>query len=188
MSRLLDDRVSAAVKGPSAGGKSFVVETVSSFYPPSAVYALTAMSEHPLALHPENETRLLSIPITDTSEQTKQVLKALASDLRDPPDLRPWLALQEWLAEAEHRVVIGYVDVWPSLDRVPPHKVKPERSPGPHGCRDEGDERIRTAVSGISSVCRGFRAGIGRVERSANERGRGHRPRSSQRLGSPLAE
>jgi hypothetical protein len=33
-----------------------------------------------LRLHPENETRVLSLTITDTSDQTKSVLRALAQD------------------------------------------------------------------------------------------------------------
>jgi hypothetical protein len=31
-------------------------------------------------LHPENETRLLSIPVTDTKEQTKRVMLAIAAN------------------------------------------------------------------------------------------------------------
>ena len=197
-SRMLDRPVSAAVKGPSAGGKSFLVETVSSFFPASAVYALTAMSERALAygteplehrflvlyeaagleegfaayivrsllsegrvryetverttsgleprlieregptgllttttsvaLHPENETRLLSIPITDTRDQTKDVLRALARDTHNPPDLSPWVALQEWLANADHNVAIGYAEVLAEL--VPPVAVRLRRDFG----------------------------------------------------------
>ncbi len=49
VSRLLDRIVSLAVKGPSAGGKSFLTETVLRYFPASAYYALSAMSEHALA-------------------------------------------------------------------------------------------------------------------------------------------
>jgi hypothetical protein len=139
-SRLLGRPVSVAVKGPSSGGKSFVVESTLKFFPPAAFYALTAMSDRALAysgeplkhrylviyeaagmasdfatylirsllsegrlryetvektkeglvprlieregptgsivtttslrLHPENETRMLSLTITDTRDQT----------------------------------------------------------------------------------------------------------------------
>ena len=48
-SRSLAKPVSIAVKGPSSAGKSFVVETVLEFFPPSAFYALSAMSERALA-------------------------------------------------------------------------------------------------------------------------------------------
>jgi hypothetical protein len=195
---MLDRPVSAAIKGPSAGGKSFLVETVSGFFPPTAVYALTAMSEHALAygteplqhrflvlyeaaglesefaayivrsllsegrvryetvektatglqprlieregptglittttavaLHPENATRLLSIPITDTAEQTRDVLRALASDDLSPPDISRWVALQEWLAAAERRVAVPFAGVLAEL--VPPVAVRLRRDFG----------------------------------------------------------
>ena len=158
-SRLLDRPVSVAVKGPSAAGKSYLVEQVLRFFPASAVYELTAMTdralaydEEPLAhrmlviyeasgitgevaaflirtllsegklryltvektedglrprvieregptglivtttsisVHPENETRLFSIPVTDTPEQTRAVFHAIAAT--DPPmiDVQP---------------------------------------------------------------------------------------------------
>jgi hypothetical protein len=38
-SRLLDNPVSVAVKGPSSGGKSFVVESTLKFFPPQAFYS-----------------------------------------------------------------------------------------------------------------------------------------------------
>jgi hypothetical protein len=52
-SRLLDRPVSVAVKGPSSGGKSFVVESTLKFFPPGAFYALTAMSDRALAYSSE---------------------------------------------------------------------------------------------------------------------------------------
>jgi hypothetical protein len=61
-----------------------------------------------LRLHPENETRLLSITVTDTREQTEAVLQALARDEMILVDLGEWHALHEWLALGEHRVVIPF--------------------------------------------------------------------------------
>lgn len=187
-SRLLDRPISLAVKGPSSGGKSFVVESVLKFFPPDAFYALTAMSDRALAysveplkhrhlviyeaagmasdfatylirsllsegrlryetvektkegmtprlieregptglvvtttslsLHPENETRMLSLTITDTRDQTAAILKALASeDEREPPDLGPWHSLQTWLASAPAKVSIPFA---PRLARLVP--------------------------------------------------------------------
>ena len=52
-SRLLERPVSVAVKGPSSGGKSFVVETTLKLFPPAAFYAVTAMSERALAYSDE---------------------------------------------------------------------------------------------------------------------------------------
>src|SRR5215203_4342262 len=149
-SRLLERPVSVALKGPSSGGKSYLVERVLSFFPKSAYYALTAMSDRTLAyseepikhrflviyeaagmsgefatylmrsllsegcvryetvektsegmkprlieregptglivtttavkLHPENETRLLSLTVTDTQDQTRAVMAVLAEE------------------------------------------------------------------------------------------------------------
>jgi hypothetical protein len=47
--RVLRRIVSLAVKGPSSGGKSFLVETVLKLFPADAFYILTAMSDHALA-------------------------------------------------------------------------------------------------------------------------------------------
>jgi hypothetical protein len=177
-SRFLTRPVSLAVKGPSSSGKSFLAAQVIRFFPESAVYCLTAMSERALAytdadlchrflviceaagisgdfasylvrsllsegklvyevvektadglrarrmeksgptgllvtttavrLHPENETRLLSLHVTDSQEQTRCVLLALAQGAEKPLDISSWLALQEWLKHAEHRVVVPF--------------------------------------------------------------------------------
>lgn len=52
-SRLFDKQVSAGVKGHSSSGKSFVVETVTRFFPPEAYLEFTAMSERALVYSPE---------------------------------------------------------------------------------------------------------------------------------------
>jgi hypothetical protein len=63
-------------------------------------------------LHPENETRLLSIPVDDTREQTDRVLKSLAADAegaeRPPLDFEQWHALSDWLEGGERRVLIPF--------------------------------------------------------------------------------
>lgn len=177
-SRLLKRPVSATLKGPSAGGKSETVVRTLDFFPPSAYYALTAMSERSLAysdeplkhrtlvmyeaagiggdlisylmrsllsegcvryetvektsrglrprlieregptgllvtttkirLDGELETRLLSIPVNDSPQQTRRVLMALASEHHTQLDLGPWHALQEWLELSEHHVAIPF--------------------------------------------------------------------------------
>lgn len=48
-SRLLDHIASMGPKGPSSTGKSFVTDKVLKFFPPSAYYVLTAMSDKALA-------------------------------------------------------------------------------------------------------------------------------------------
>ena len=50
-------------------------------------------------LHPEVETRLLSLPINDSPAQTRMVLQAIATEAEfEPQDLAPWLAFQRFLA------------------------------------------------------------------------------------------
>jgi hypothetical protein len=55
-SRLLDKQVSAGVKGHSASGKSYTVETVTKFFPDEAYLEFTAMSEHALVYSAEKYT------------------------------------------------------------------------------------------------------------------------------------
>ena len=194
-SRRLDRPVSVVVKGPSSGGKSYLVERVLEYFPEQAVYALTAMSEKTLAyseepikhrflvlyeaagmngdfqtylirsllsegrlryetiektseglkprlieregptglivtttmekLHPENETRMISLAVTDTQEQTRDVLAALAQEEISAPDLEPWVALQEWIGVGVRRVTIPYARVL--ADLIPPVAVRLRR-------------------------------------------------------------
>lgn len=184
-SRVLDRPVSVAVKGPSSAGKSYTTESVLSFFPASAFYTLTAMSERALAygeeplknrmlvmaeaagtvgdilsyllrsllsegriryefvektkdglknrlveregptglivtttavrLHPENETRLFSLTISDSRAGTAQVLRSLAREDHRRSDRSPWLALQEWIAGQPTRVTIPYAEVLATL-------------------------------------------------------------------------
>ena len=193
-SRLLEKPVSVAVKGPSAGGKSYSLERVLELFPPHAFYELTAMSERALAygteplahrfliifeaaglegdfasylvrsllsegrlryetvektdhglqtrvveragptglivtttavsLHPENETRMLSIPVTDTAEQTRKILLALAEGRREF-ETGNWRALQAWLETGDTRVVIPFVRALAEL--IPPVAVRLRR-------------------------------------------------------------
>ncbi len=197
-SRLLKQPISVAIKGPSSAGKSYTTERTIDFFPPSAYYALSAMSERALAyseealshrvlviyeatglnsdfasylmrsllsegriryetvektkdglharmieregptgllvtttalkLHPENETRLLSIPVTDTPEQTRNIFRALAVGGSDSIDLTAWHALQEWLVGSEHQLTIPYA---PALaENIPPLAVRLRRDFG----------------------------------------------------------
>jgi hypothetical protein len=195
-SRILDRPISVAVKGPSSAGKSFLVETVLSFFYPSAYYALTAMSERSLAysqeplqhrmlvlyeadgmnsdiasylirsllsegcvryetvqktsegltghlierhgptglivtttrdgLHPENETRLISLTLVDTPAQTRTILRAIATDgQRDEVDRSPWIALQQWIAASNAQVFIPFAQ--DLADLIPPIAVRLRR-------------------------------------------------------------
>ena len=78
-----------------------------------------------LRLDPELETRLLSVPVTDTAEQTGDVLVALAGDRSPSPDLEPWHALQVWLELANQVVVVPFAKRLAAL--VPPCAVRLRR-------------------------------------------------------------
>ena len=77
-----------------------------------------------VALHPENETRLLSLAATDTADQTRLVLSRLADDVPEP-NLARWHDLQVWLETGEHRVAIPYARILANL--VPPVAVRLRR-------------------------------------------------------------
>ncbi len=198
-SRLLDRPASGAIKGPSSAGKSHLVDKVLEFFPSSAFYALSAMSERALAyseeplrhrvlvlyeaaglsgdfasylvrsllsegcvryetvektseglrsklieregptgllvtttavsLHAENETRLISIPVTDTREQTRAVLLSLATESDGPAvDTEPWHALQAWIEGGPRQVTIPWATTLAEL--IPPVAVRLRRDFG----------------------------------------------------------
>jgi hypothetical protein len=203
-SRLFDKIVSLAVKGPSAAGKSYLIQQILRFFREEAdYYAHTGMSERALvfgeedlrhrmlviyeaegleegfhayivrsllsegrisypitekgadgkhrartvvregptglcvtttavALHEENETRLISLVADDSGEQTKRILRSLgeqaAAGNSDTVDFGPWHALQAWLAETDARVVIPYAVVLAEM--VPPAAVRLRRDFG----------------------------------------------------------
>lgn len=178
VSRVLARPVSIVLKAPSSAGKSFTVESTLTYFPQSAFYTLTSMSDKALAyfdeplshrtlvlfeavgaksetgsyllrsllsegeiryqtvektnngmrprhihipgptglittttavtLHAENETRLLSVSISDTTGQTRAVIHSIFAEL---PPCKPddiWLALQSWIAVQPAKVVIPY--------------------------------------------------------------------------------
>ena len=195
-SRLLDRPVSVAVKGPSSGGKSFLVDAVLQFFPPEAYHALTALGEKALAFSSEplrhrhlviyeaagmsgdfatylirsllsegrlryetviktaeglasrvieqegptglivtttariteNETRMLSATVSDTKEQTRAIIRALAASSGQVADLSGWQALQTWLATFPAVVTIPYAEALAEL--VPPAAIRLRRDFG----------------------------------------------------------
>jgi len=176
LTRFLDEPASVVVKGPSGGGKSFLVESVLKFFPSEAYFSLTSMSEKALIysreslvhrmlviceaagipsakcdllvrtllsehfikyevvlpdrttevrkrpgptgliqtttaekLHPENETRMLSLKIRTSHEHTKAVLLAVATEQPPTiPQLEHWHALHQWLALGPTNVRIPF--------------------------------------------------------------------------------
>jgi hypothetical protein len=81
------------------------------------------------ALHAENETRLLSLGVIDTSAQTAAVMKALgnraASGNSPDGDWAAWHALQQWLAAGERRVIVPFAVAL--AERIPPVAVRLRR-------------------------------------------------------------
>ncbi|MBN2416959.1 hypothetical protein JXO52_14020 [bacterium] len=59
-------------------------------------------------LHPENETRMLSIQVSDSIDQTRKICLAIAHQQNTTTDYSQWHALQRWLDQANHSVVIPY--------------------------------------------------------------------------------
>jgi hypothetical protein len=63
-------------------------------------------------LHPENETRMLSIEMDDSENQTRRVLDKVAQivGMGDTAsvDYKPWQEFQRWLATGERRVVVPF--------------------------------------------------------------------------------
>jgi hypothetical protein len=195
--RLFERPVSIAIKGPSSGGKSFMVETVLRFFPRTAYFERTAMSDRALAysdedfrhrhlviyeaagmssdiasylirsllsegriryelvertknglrprlieklgptglivtttatkLHPENETRLVSLAIKDTQQQTAAIMRALARDgeIGTAVDYTKWQAYQKWVAAGERSVTVPFASQL--ADLIPPIAVRLRR-------------------------------------------------------------
>lgn len=77
-----------------------------------------------LRLHPENETRMLSVTVSDSQEQTRAVFRALATG-GARADLSRWQAHQKWLAASPCEVVIPYAaDL---AEMVPPVAIRLRR-------------------------------------------------------------
>ena len=60
------------------------------------------------SLHPENETRMLSIVVNDTPDQTRRILCAIAEARQTQVDPEPWHALQTWLDHVDVRVTVPF--------------------------------------------------------------------------------
>jgi len=85
---------------PNAG---FFTRRVVKRGPTNTVFTTTKVR-----VHPENETRCLSLNTDDSPEQTKAIMLQLAEEQSRGVDLEPWHELQRWLKEAENRVTIPY--------------------------------------------------------------------------------
>jgi len=76
-------------------------------------------------LHSENETRMLTVPVNDSREHTREILATLADEDGEPVDLRRWRALQVWVAGGERRVSVPYAKAL--AGEIPPVAVRLRR-------------------------------------------------------------
>jgi hypothetical protein len=84
-------------------------------------------------LHPENETRMLSLEIDDSETQTKNVLGKIAqveglNHATAQVDHKPWQDFQRWLDRGERRVVLPFAAAM--VDLIPPAAVRLRRDVG----------------------------------------------------------
>jgi hypothetical protein len=80
------------------------------------------------ALHPENETRLLSLGVIDTQDQTQHVMVAIAAEDHDQDsgvDYDRWHAVQQLLAVGELRVAVPFATAL--AKSIPPVAVRLRR-------------------------------------------------------------
>jgi hypothetical protein len=76
-------------------------------------------------LHPENETRLLSLTVNDSPAQTKAVLLAHADGTGGVRNVEPWHQLQDWLASGPTAVEVPYARTL--AQAIPPVAVRLRR-------------------------------------------------------------
>ena len=78
-----------------------------------------------VTLHPENETRLLSITTTDTNEQTRAIMLASTQEQTEPASLERWHALHRWIETGDREVAVPYAPTLAEL--IPPVSVRLRR-------------------------------------------------------------
>jgi hypothetical protein len=76
-------------------------------------------------LHPENETRLLSLTVNDSPAQTRAVLLAHANGAGQGGDVEPWHELQDWLAAGPTTVDVPFARTLAAA--IPPVAVRLRR-------------------------------------------------------------
>ncbi len=86
-----------------------------------------------LTLHAENETRMLSLEVDDSEDQTRAVLNKVAeleglNASADAIDYGPWQDFQRWLEAGDHNVVVPYAK--PLAAAIPPRAVRLRRDLG----------------------------------------------------------
>lgn len=75
-------------------------------------------------LHPENETRIISVTVSDSRDQAKEVLRKLAEEYSEDIDKKRWMAFHEWLDLGPKEVVIPYAAKLAELTRPDAPRMK----------------------------------------------------------------
>src|SRR5262249_34493419 len=93
-------------------------------------FLVTTTKNH---LHPENETRMLSLEINDSQIQTQAVLRKVAeieglNQAGEHIDYQPWQDFQRWLEAGERRVIVPFSTAM--ADLIPPASVRLRRDVG----------------------------------------------------------
>jgi hypothetical protein len=109
-------------------GKELVATTIEK-QGPVAFLVTTTKSK----MHPENETRMLSLEIDDSAEQTKNVMAKVAqveglNQSATQIDVTPWQNFQRWLERGERRVHVPFADTM--VDLAPAASVRLRRDIG----------------------------------------------------------
>jgi hypothetical protein len=84
-------------------------------------------------MHPENETRMLSLEIDDSEEQTRKVMTKVAqveglNQAATQVNVTPWQDYQRWLERGERRVHVPFADTM--VDLAPAASVRLRRDIG----------------------------------------------------------
>lgn len=107
-------------QAPQKIGNDIVTVTIEKEGPVAFVVTTTKTK-----LHVENETRMISLEVDDSDQQTARVLVKVAqvdglNDAGTRVDYEPWRDFQRWLENGERRVVIPYAG---TLARMIPAKA-----------------------------------------------------------------
>ena len=93
-------------------------------YKPGPTGLLITTTE--VTLHPENETRLLTVNVDDTPEQTRRVMESIARQEKPEAfDFVRWHGLAEWIALGNKTVFVPYAPRLAKL--IPPIAVRLRR-------------------------------------------------------------
>jgi transposase len=114
-------------KAPQKIGNDIITTTIEKQGPVAFLVTTTKNK-----MHPENETRMLSLEIDDSEGQTQKVLDKVAhvDGLHDAAqvDYGPWQDFQRWLALGECRTVVPFAKAMVEL--IPPVAVRLRRDVG----------------------------------------------------------